>query len=99
MTQPASSPRFEPGKQLPQSLAIEVKDGNNTRDGRINFQLFVPKDYRADGAKWPLLIFLHGIGESGVNEIDRRNLVRRRRQILAPLDMRRRANEPPRPAA
>lgn len=35
------------------------------REGRsLNYLLFVPQDYRKE-SKWPLILFLHGIGERG----------------------------------
>ncbi|HWX18929.1 MAG TPA: prolyl oligopeptidase family serine peptidase [Candidatus Binatia bacterium] len=34
----------------------------------VNYLLFLPKDYEAKSAKrWPLLLFLHGIGERGTD--------------------------------
>ena len=33
--------------------------------------LFAPKDYTPDGKKWPLMLFLHGLGECSDNDLDR----------------------------
>jgi predicted peptidase len=62
---------IEPGKQLPQSLTVQVPDGAATKDETIHYLLFTPSDYEADGQPWPLLLFLHGFGESGRNELER----------------------------
>lgn len=65
--QPAASPSIEPGKQLPQSLTIRVKDeaSDAVRDVTIPYLLFVPRQYQATGPPTPLLLFLHGLGECG----------------------------------
>jgi predicted peptidase len=34
---------------------------------KLNYLLFLPKDYGEPGKKWPLMIFLHGAGECGDN--------------------------------
>jgi predicted peptidase len=54
-----STPRWpvEPG-QHPQSFQTQV-----TKTAR--FLLHVPADLKNDGRKWPLIVFLHGSGESG----------------------------------
>lgn len=60
----------EPGKQLPQSVNLHV-DGDAPRDVTIRYLLFVPKDYRPSGQKWPLMLFLHGYGECSADDISR----------------------------
>jgi predicted peptidase len=46
-----------PGKQVEQEL--------KTRNGKsISYLLYLPKGYDSKDAKWPLLLFLHGRGES-----------------------------------
>ncbi|MGK0154092.1 MAG: putative peptidase [Neolewinella sp.] len=52
--QPVQDPA--PGTQVEQSL----KSGSNS----IDYHLYLPKDYRASGEKVPLMLFLHGRGES-----------------------------------
>lgn len=54
-TQPVQDPA--PGKQVELSLA--TSDG-----GTIPYLLYQPKRYRDDGEKVPLMLFLHGRGES-----------------------------------
>lgn len=54
-SQPVQDPA--PGKQVEQSL--ETSDG-----GSMPYLLYQPKDYRQDGDKVPLMLFLHGRGES-----------------------------------
>ena len=46
-----------PGKQVEQSLA--VSDG-----GQMGYLLYLPENYSATGDKVPLMLFLHGRGES-----------------------------------
>ena len=49
-----------PGKQVPQTMSQE-KNGK-----QLNYMLFLPKDYSATAdKKWPVIVFLHGIGERG----------------------------------
>jgi predicted peptidase len=50
-----------PGKQQPQTFVGEVKI-----PVKLNYLLYLPKGYDPAGEKrWPLLLFLHGAGESG----------------------------------
>ncbi|MCC2670420.1 MAG: phospholipase [Armatimonadetes bacterium] len=50
-----------PGKQETQSLNKPI-----TRTATAGYLLYLPKDYGKDPNKrWPLLMFLHGAGESG----------------------------------
>jgi predicted peptidase len=71
MAASSDSIRVEPGKQLPQSVKIHV-DGNPA-GGEVTtrFMLFAPKDYKADGKKWPLMLFLHGLGECSNDDLSR----------------------------
>ncbi len=51
------------GLQVPQSLASRYAPSVTTR-----FQLFLPVGYSSEAAdKWPLVLFLHGAGESGTD--------------------------------
>ena len=45
------------GKQVEQKLKTEAA-------GDVPYLLYLPKDYTADGKKWPVMVFLHGRGES-----------------------------------
>ena len=56
---------MEPGQQLPQTLNVRVQDGDAARDHTIPYMLFTPRDYSPEGRRWPLMLFLHGLGESG----------------------------------
>lgn len=71
MTQTANSVVVEPGKQLPQSLTIEVQADGSTAKVSIPYLLFVPANYQPDGKPTPLLLFLHGLGESGDGDLER----------------------------
>ena len=62
----------EPGKQLPQSVTLRVQgDDGGTREVTVRYMLFTPQDYQADGEPWPLLLFLHGLGECSDSDLDR----------------------------
>ena len=52
----------EPGKQIAVHLTVELENGEQ---GEIPFLLYVPEDYSADGPAYPMVLFLHGLGESG----------------------------------
>jgi predicted peptidase len=48
------------------TFEAEVTQGSSTRNVRFNYLLFLPKDYGTDPhKKWPLILFLHGAGETG----------------------------------
>src|SRR4051812_22165924 len=60
--------KVEPGKQSAQSVTVHVGEKSSPRDETIRYMLFVPKDYTASGKKWPMMLFLHGLGECGDGE-------------------------------
>ncbi|MBS0262983.1 MAG: prolyl oligopeptidase family serine peptidase [Planctomycetes bacterium] len=49
-----------PGKQEPQHFEAEV-----TVKVTLNYLLYLPQDYDTSTKPWPLVLFLHGAGESG----------------------------------
>jgi predicted peptidase len=59
----------EPGKQLPQSVIVRVGEGSAARDVTIRYMLFVPQGYQPKGKKWPLMLFLHGLGECSNDDL------------------------------
>jgi predicted peptidase len=63
--------KIEPGKQLPQEVTVQIDDGSDRQDVTIHYLLFTPREYKPDGRPWPLLVFLHGLGECGENELER----------------------------
>jgi predicted peptidase len=71
MAQADSAPQIEPGKQLPQSLTVHASDKSENADVTVRYLLFVPKDYKPTGEKFPLLLFLHGAGESSNDDLNR----------------------------
>src|SRR4029078_5849341 len=71
MMQSAGSIQIEPGKQLPQSLNIHVDGKQAASDATMRYLLFTPKDYKSDGKKWPLMLFLHGLGECSKDDLSR----------------------------
>jgi predicted peptidase len=62
---------IQPGKQLPQEFVVNNADANNLGEASVHYLLFTPRDYKAEGEPWPLLLFLHGLGECGNNELAR----------------------------
>jgi predicted peptidase len=65
MHAPSGSVATEPGKQLPQSINIRVAQSDTVGDHAVHYMLFTPRAYKPDGKPWPLLLFLHGLGECG----------------------------------
>lgn len=54
-----------PGRQVPRRFRLP---GARRSRGRFNYLLFLPATYGADpGRKWPLILFLHGRGETGAS--------------------------------
>lgn len=68
---PPDAISVEPGKQIPQALAVHAMEGDTKRQETIHYLLFTPRQYEDDERRWPLLLFLHGLGECGENELDR----------------------------
>ena len=71
MLQPNGEITIEPGKQLPQSISVRVHADSGMREQMIHYMLFTPRGYHADDKQWPLMLFLHGLGECGDNELER----------------------------
>src|SRR5262245_26608079 len=71
MAQSTGGIRIEHGKQLPQSVQIHVDGRSSGGEATIRYMLFAPKGYTADGKKWPLMLFLHGIGECSNDDLSR----------------------------
>ena len=53
-----------PGKQVAAELKIELKNGNSTETATIQYWISLPENY-IEKNQCPLMIFLHGRGESG----------------------------------
>lgn len=60
-----------PGRQLPERLTIQKAGTDGAADVAMHYLLFVPKDYRGEGKKWPVILFLHGVGECGNGDLAR----------------------------
>jgi len=54
---PASAEGPSPGRQVEQVLNVGASNS-------ISYLLYLPKDYDTKPGKWPLMLFLHGRGES-----------------------------------
>jgi predicted peptidase len=65
MLQPVGKLAIEPGKQLPQSVTVRVQEDGAPRDYTMPYMLFTPHGYKPEGPRWPVMLFLHGLGESG----------------------------------
>lgn len=60
---PLPRAEFHPGAQTEQAFATTL-----SREVRLKYLLYVPKDYAVDSTKrFPLVLFLHGAGERGTN--------------------------------
>jgi len=59
----------EPGKQLPEKVVVS-DEKSDAQPVTIRYLLFAPKDYKPQGEKWPLMLFLHGSGESSDDNLD-----------------------------
>ncbi len=57
----------QPGKQVQAALPLKGVDGQAPTNLEIQYQLFLPRDYRNDGQEWPMMLFLHGAGERGTD--------------------------------
>jgi predicted peptidase len=62
---------IEPGKQLPQTVTVRVAGNDGERDVAIRYMLYVPESYETEKKKWPLMLFLHGLGECSENDLTR----------------------------
>jgi predicted peptidase len=71
MFQDNGSINVQAGKQLPQSVTVHAGAGENAESVTIHYMLFVPEGYDSSDKKWPMMLFLHGLGECGDNELDR----------------------------
>ncbi|MEX2309960.1 MAG: prolyl oligopeptidase family serine peptidase [Pirellulales bacterium] len=70
MAQSSNAITVEPGKQLPQSVTVRADGNDSAPEVTIHYMLFIPEQYKADGKPWPLMLFLHGLGECGNNELE-----------------------------
>ncbi len=62
---PTITPVIEAGQQVAHVFELEV-EGSNAQPARLNYLLFLPKDYGLEPQqRWPLILFLHGLGERG----------------------------------
>ncbi len=72
---------FELGKQVARTVTIVAADANGKGNGdakadgerevEVPFLFFVPESYADGDRPFPLLLFLHGFGESGNGDFDR----------------------------
>lgn len=64
----ASADEPAPGKQVAQSIPVKLTSGNAVAEGSLHYWLFLPENYSKD-KKFPLMLFLHGAGERGDNNL------------------------------
>jgi len=57
----------EPNKTMPSERTVKHFDFRSNHVQRINYLLYLPKDYAEGKQKWPLMLFLHGAGERGTD--------------------------------
>jgi predicted peptidase len=53
---------------MPSGTGFILKESNG-KAGKHKYSVFIPRTYKADGTKWPTIVFLHGVGESGSDGI------------------------------
>jgi predicted peptidase len=73
MPQPGCAISIEPGKHRAQSITIQEQDARVPSAQTVHYMLYTPRDYVSSEKSWPLLLFLHGLGECGNNELERVN--------------------------
>lgn len=71
MTPSQGGINVQPGKQLPQTFVANAHAKAPTREVTIRYLLFTPTGYTTAGKKWPLMLFLHGIGECSSADLSR----------------------------
>jgi len=56
-----------PGKSVPQTFSA-----TDTKTESLDYFVFLPKEYTEQSdKKWPIIVFLHGLGERGTHELDK----------------------------
>jgi len=69
--QPTATPTPEPPAATPAQTgqqAYTFERESATGKVRLHYLLFLPQDYQEEiGKRWPLILFLHGLGERGDN--------------------------------
>lgn len=61
------------GQQVPMKTTLIVKAGDKEEQVEVRYLLFLPQAYGSPekkDEKWPLLLFLHGAGERGDNNLE-----------------------------
>lgn len=61
----ATSARAQPATHPPQEA--KTFEGKITSTAKLDYLLSLPADYNHSKQRWPLVLFLHGSGESGTN--------------------------------
>jgi predicted peptidase len=49
---------------MPQGTGFFIRESDGAA-GKRKYSIFIPRDYKNDGTKWPTIVFLHGVGEAG----------------------------------
>ncbi|MGI8979638.1 MAG: prolyl oligopeptidase family serine peptidase [Pirellulaceae bacterium] len=63
----------QPGKQVHAKTTVMIKNGDKEEPVEIRYLLFLPQGHGSaekKDEKWPLLLFLHGAGERGNDNLD-----------------------------
>ena len=68
----ARAQEAKPGQQVPTSTNVMVQTGDKEETVEIRYLLFLPQAYGSPekDEKWPLMLFLHGGGERGDNNLE-----------------------------
>lgn len=54
----------------PAEFSFDIKEGQHpyVLSGNLSYYLYLPKGYSRSDKKWPLILFLHGLGDRGDNQ-------------------------------
>ena len=69
----ASAEDPQPGRQVAAKTTVMIKNGDKEEPVELRYLLFLPQGHGSTekkDEKWPLLLFLHGAGERGNDNLD-----------------------------
>ena len=68
ITLPAAADEPAPGKQVAAKLPVKVTSSDAVAESDLHYLIFLPEGYSKE-KKFPLMLFLHGAGERGDNDL------------------------------
>src|SRR3954463_243411 len=64
---PACTTTHHPPPMAKPNQTAQLLDQKISKSAKAKYLLFLPDDYEAKPTRWPLILFLHGIGERGAD--------------------------------